>query len=318
MSIVALKNAVVKVISSNADNKNNTQQQQTQNTSSYGSITTNNDNNNNNSNNLGQQPDLEQGLSPSTKSLNYDVDSSRSSNNNDSNVGIFDSLDPRMISDLIIGLSDGLTVPFALTAGLSSLGDSKLVITGGFAELISGAISMGLGGYLGAKSESDYYHAEVKQERRKIFENQNLIYHEVEDILIQINPDFSEETILSFIKDLQSNPDLMLDFVVRYGKGLEEPAENRQFISAMTIGGGYLIGGFVPLFPYFFVTSVHQGLIYSIIVMAVTLFLFGYFKAQISMGDVSTFPRKIGEGVEMMTVGGVAAAAAWFFVKLLG
>lgn len=90
------------------------------------------------------------------------------SDNEKANLGFFQSVDPRVISDLIIGLSDGLTVPFALTAGLSSLGDAKLVITGGFAELISGAISMGLGGYLGAKSESDYYHAEVKKEKKEI------------------------------------------------------------------------------------------------------------------------------------------------------
>lgn len=231
--------------------------------------------------------------------------------------GLFGSIDPRLMSDLIIGLSDGLTVPFALTAGLSSLGDSRLVITGGFAELISGAISMGLGGYLGAKSESDYYHAEVKQEKSKFYNNMNLINHEIEDILLEINPEFSDETIVSFIKDLQRSPELMVDFIIRYGRGLEEPADNRQTISALTIGGGYFAGGFVPLIPYFFVKEVGRGLILSIIIMSVTLFLFGYIKAAISMSDSCTFGRKIGEGFQMMAVGGTAAGAAWFMVRVI-
>ena len=231
---------------------------------------------------------------------------------------LFGSVDPRVISDLVIGLSDGLTVPFALTAGLSSLGDSKLVIAGGFAELISGAISMGLGGYLGAKSEIDFYKSEVKMERKKFYEDSTEVKHEIEDILLTINPNFSEETIISFIRDLQNDPEMMLDFIIKYGRELAEPAENRQVISAITIGGGYLLGGFVPLLPYFFVERVGTGLLYSIFVMVITLFLFGYFKAQLSMGHTVDSKRKAWEGLEMIAVGGTAAGAAWFFVKLLG
>ncbi|AET39211.1 Ccc1p Ecym_4132 [Eremothecium cymbalariae DBVPG len=232
--------------------------------------------------------------------------------------GILGKIDPRMMSDLIIGLSDGLTVPFALTAGLSSLGDAKLVITGGFAELISGSISMGLGGYLGAQSESDYYRSEVKQEKRKFYNNTQLINHEIEDILLEINPSFSDETIVSFIKDLQRDPELMVDFIIKFGRGLEEPAENRQLVSALTIGGGYFVGGFIPLFPYFFVQQVGTGLLLSIILMAATLFWFGFFKTQVSMNESCTLNKKCSEGVQMMAVGGIAAASAWFFVKLLG
>ncbi|AEY99002.1 FAGR182Cp [Eremothecium gossypii FDAG1] len=233
-------------------------------------------------------------------------------------AGLLGNVDPRVMSDLIIGLSDGLTVPFALTAGLSSLGDSKLVITGGFAELISGAISMGLGGFLGAKSESDYYHSEVKQEKRKFYNNTQLVTHEIEDILLEINPDFSDATIVSFIKDLQRDPELMVDFIIKYGRGLEEPAENRQVVSAATIGGGYFIGGFIPLLPYFFVDQVGTGLILSIAIMAITLFWFGFFKTQISMRDNCTTQKKCMEGIQMMAVGGIAAASAWFFVRILG
>ncbi|SCU95735.1 LANO_0E11210g1_1 [Lachancea nothofagi CBS 11611] len=292
MSIVAIKNAVVKLVTKNSEDA----------------------------------PLLTNDGSPSQPNADISYGSSNVSDEERGKLedkreerrgGLFGSVDPRLMSDLIIGLSDGLTVPFALTAGLSSLGNSKLVITGGFAELVSGSISMGLGGYLGAKSESDYYHAEVKQEKRKFYNNMNLINHEIEDILLEINPNFSDETVVSFIKDLQRSPELMVDFIIRYGRGLDEPAENRQLISALTIGGGYFAGGFVPLIPYFFVEEVGSGLAISIILMSITLFLFGYVKASISMSDSCTVGRKISEGVQMLAVGGMAAGAAWFMVRVI-
>ncbi|CAR23481.1 Protein CCC1 [Lachancea thermotolerans] len=287
MSIVAIKNAVVNLVSKKSENA---------------PLLSNDDN-----------ADTSYGSSSNTDEERGKLEDKREERKG----GIFGSVDPRLMSDLIIGLSDGLTVPFALTAGLSSLGDSKLVITGGFAELISGAISMGLGGYLGAKSESDYFHAEVKKEKRKFYNNMNLINHEIEDILLEINPEFSDETIISFIKDLQKSPELMVDFIIRYGRGLEEPADNRQTTSALTIGGGYFAGGFVPLIPYFFVKEVGSGLIISIILMSITLFWFGYIKAAISMSDSCTVRKKIGEGFQMMAVGGIAAGAAWFMVRVI-
>lgn len=308
MSLVSLKNYMISLLHKNdSDMESNSLNNNINNsdTENYGTI---NSQNNNSGNNF-----LSDSYSSSLTNLN----------NNNNNNGTkysqwWQELDPRIISDLIIGLSDGLTVPFALTAGLSSLGDSHVVITGGFAELISGAISMGLGGYLGAKSEIDYYKSEVSKEKKKFYQDSILVNHDVEDILLEINPNFSEETILSFIKDLQNAPDLMLEFIIKYGRDLDEPAENRQLISAMTIGGGYLFGGLIPLLPYFFVKEVGTGLFYSVIVMIITLFWFGYFKAIMSMGSSCTIHKKIYEGFEMVIVGGVAASAAWFFVRLLG
>ncbi|OBA27222.1 DUF125-domain-containing protein [Hanseniaspora valbyensis NRRL Y-1626] len=238
---------------------------------------------------------------------------------------VADRVDPRVMSDLIIGLSDGLTVPFALTAGLSSLGDSRLVLLGGFAELISGTISMGLGGYLGAKSEEDYYKSEVKLEKQKFYESNNNnnnninedILHEIEDILAEINPNFKEDTVLQFMQDLSEEPDKMVDFVIRYGKGLEEPAENRAYTSAITIGAGYLSGGLIPLLPYFFTKHVGSGLIFSVIIMLITLFIFGYVKTILTMSDAATLNKKIKEGFQMVLVGSIAAGSAWFFVKVL-
>lgn len=235
----------------------------------------------------------------------------------DRNEGLLGRVDPRVMSDIVIGLSDGLTVCLLFTAGLSSLGDSKLVITGGFAELISGAISMGLGGFLAAKSESDYYHSEVKTEKQKFYEDMTEVNHELEDLLLDINPDFSDETIISFIRDMKKNPQLVVDFLIRFGKGLEAPAENREVISALTIGSSYFLGGFVPLIPYFFVKHVDTGLIFSMLLMTFTLFWFGFVKAQISLGEQCSGIKKVHEGIQMVLVGGIAAGSAWLLVRLI-
>lgn len=227
----------------------------------------------------------------------------------------FNKFDPRVMSDIIIGLSDGLTVPFALTAGLSSLGDSRLVITGGMAELVSGAISMGLGGYLAARSESEYYNSQVKKEKLGFFKKPELISQEAAEIMFEVGA--SEQTIASFLKDLDSKPKNLIDFIIRFGKGLEEPAEGRELTSALTIGLGYFLGGFVPLIPYFFCSVVKTGLLVSVIVMLITLFIFGYVKTSISLGDDCGTSKKVLEGFQMVAIGSVAAGAAWTLVYFI-
>lgn len=239
----------------------------------------------------------------------------RDSDSDDGQQGFLNSFDPRVMSDIIIGLSDGLTVPFALTAGLSSLGSSKLVITGGMAELVSGAISMGLGGYLAAKSELDYYKAEVKKEKLQFFKRPELINQDAAEIMFELGA--TESTIASFLKDLDSKPKNLIDFVIRFGKGLEEPAEGREITSALTIGTGYFLGGFVPLVPYFFCDLVQTGLIVSVIVMVITLFIFGYVKTSVSLGDDCGTHRKVLEGLQMVVIGSVAAGSAWTLVYLI-
>lgn len=224
-------------------------------------------------------------------------------------------VNPRVMSDIIIGLSDGLTVPFALTAGLSSLGNSKLVITGGMAELVSGAISMGLGGYLAAKSESEYYDNQVDKERVLFRNSPNTTSGEIESILTQYN--LSCDTIKSFVQDMEKSPSDMVDFIIRFGKGLEEPADGRQFTSAMTIGISYFLGGFVPLIPYFFTATVEMGLIFSVILMAITLFIFGVVKTIVSLGSDCSRQKIVINGFQMLLTGGVAAGAAWALVKAI-
>lgn len=243
------------------------------------------------------------------------VASFKSDEREESSGNLFGSFDPRFVSDLIIGLSDGLTVPFALTAGLSSLGDTSLVITGGMAELVSGAISMGLGGFLAARSELDYYRTQVGKEKQEFFKRPDLITQEVEDILFDIG--IQEDTAALFLRDLEKSPKDMIDFVIRFGKGLEEPAENRQVISALTIGSGYFFGGFIPLFPYFFTTYVYTGFIISVIVMVITLFWFGYLKTSVSLGDEASLGKKVSEGFQMVLIGSLAAGAAWGLVRLI-
>ncbi|KAH3671005.1 hypothetical protein OGAPHI_000716 [Ogataea philodendri] len=223
--------------------------------------------------------------------------------------------DPRVMSDLIIGLSDGLTVPFALTAGLSSLGDSKLVITGGMAELVSGAISMGLGGYLAARSESEYYKSQVRKEKQEFFENPECLAEEVSDVMIDMGA--SEETTKSFVRDLEADPKAMIDFVIKFGRGLDEPPDGRQLVSALTIGSGYFFGGFIPLIPYFFTDIVRTGLIISVVVMIFTLFWFGYFKTIVSMGDDTSHWVRVSEGFQMVAIGSFAAGCAWGLVFLI-
>lgn len=233
----------------------------------------------------------------------------------DSITAFFNTFDPRVMSDIIIGLSDGLTVPFALTAGLSSLGDSKLVITGGMAELVSGAISMGLGGYLAPKSESEYYFSQVKKEKLEFFKKPEAINQDAAEIMFELGA--SEQTIISFLKDLDAKPKNLIDFVIRYGKGLEEPAAGRELTSALTIGASYFLGGFVPLLPYFFTKEVGTGLIISVVAMLVVLMLFGYFKCSISMGEGCPNHKKFAAGFEMVVVGSIAAGAAWGLVFLI-
>lgn len=226
----------------------------------------------------------------------------------------FSNVDPRVISDVIIGLADGLTVPFALTAGLLSLGQSKLVITGGLAELVLGLILMGLGGFLAARSELEYYHQQVKLARQEFFQTPDVLAGEIGEVMTDAGA--SEDTINLFLKDLQHDPAHMIDFVIQFGKGLEAPADGRQLTLALTIGLLYFFGGFIPLVPYFFVATVQTGLLVLVVVMGIALFIFGYVKTAVLLEGCSQWKR-VNEGLQMVLTGGFAAGCAWGLVKLI-
>ncbi|CEI93218.1 Putative Ccc1p [Rhizopus microsporus] len=187
---------------------------------------------------------------------------------------------PELIKDCILGLSDGLTVPFALAAGLSSLGDSRIVIFGGLAELVSGAISMGLGGYLAAKSEADHYHTEREREAREV----ELYPKEEEEEVIELFEPYGldRESMEPMMVKFRQNTEKFVDFMMKFELNLELPDPNRSWISALTIGLSYFFGGLIPLLPYVFITNTNNALYISCLVTLLTLFCFGYLKRAVA------------------------------------
>ncbi|KAF8867081.1 DUF125-domain-containing protein [Acephala macrosclerotiorum] len=226
-------------------------------------------------------------------------------------------IDARVISDATIGLSDGLTVPFALTAGLSALGNTNVVIYGGLAELIAGAISMGLGGYLGAKSEAASYHAQREETQLLVETNPRAV---VQSVAAVFKPyELPKQTLQDLSSHLAESPHLV-DFIMQFQHCEEPPASSRALTSALTIALGYFFGGLLPLMPYFFVGSeqVYEGLYISIGVMVVALFLFGYVKTCVVVGFGAGKCIRAGclGGIQMVVVGSLAAGAAMGLVKL--
>ncbi|POS82553.1 hypothetical protein EPUL_005154 [Erysiphe pulchra] len=224
-------------------------------------------------------------------------------------------VDARLISDATIGLSDGLTVPFALTAGLSTMGNTDVVIYGGLAELTAGAISMGLGGYLGATSEAASYRAQRERTENSLAANPELVLRDVVEIFSPYN--IPRQTIIDLTKHLNNSPQLV-DFFMKFKYCEEEPSASRAFVSAITIALGYFLGGMLPLIPYFFVDQVFLALLWSIGLMVVALFIFGYIKTGIIEGwrGARNIRSCLYSGMQMVVVGGAAAAAAMGLVKL--
>ncbi|WEW55760.1 Protein ccc1 [Emydomyces testavorans] len=225
---------------------------------------------------------------------------------------------PRIVSDAILGLSDGLTVPFALSAGLSAFGNTKVVVLGGLAELAAGAISMGLGGYVGAKSEMESYQATKR-------ETENLINASPEETAIHVREVFArfgipEEAVAQISSKLHDSPHLLMDFLLTFHHNEAEPNCNQPWISALTLALGYFVGGFIPLIPYFCVDKVVIALYWSIGVMGITLLFFGYIKTCVVRGwsGKDNIIAGIRGGLQMVLVGGLAAGAAIALVRGIG
>ncbi|CAO3678982.1 unnamed protein product [Umbelopsis ramanniana] len=215
-----------------------------------------------------------------------------------------------VVKDIILGLSDGLTVPFALAAGLSSLGNSKLVIYGGVAELVSGSISMGLGGYLAARSELEHYDTERLREAKEVEEVPEDEEQEILDIMAPYGLD--RDTVQPIIAKLRANPDKFVDFMMRFELNLERPDPKRSMISGLTIGGSYLVGGLIPLIPYFFLQNAFDALYISIGVTLTTLMIFGYIKSLL------VSPRTAFKGaLQTLVIGAIAAGASFGIVKAI-
>lgn len=216
-----------------------------------------------------------------------------------------------ILTDIVIGMSDGLTVPFALAAGLSgAVGDHvSLIWIAGIAEVAAGSIAMGLGGYLAGKTEIDHYNSELKKEYWELEHKREREIQEVRDVFLEwgLSKDTAEEATQEIIKDDKR----WVEFMMKFELGLEEPDPKRARKSAFNIGLSYIVGGMVPLLPYFFVTNSIDGLKISAVITLVCLYVFGFFKSK--MTGINPWWG----GVKVMFIGAIAAAAAFSIAKLI-
>jgi VIT1/CCC1 family predicted Fe2+/Mn2+ transporter len=214
------------------------------------------------------------------------------------------------VRDIVIGMSDGLTVPFALTAGLSgAVHDNGIVITAGIAEIIAGSIAMGLGGYLAGKTEYDHYLAEEKREYEEVEKVPDREKAEIEEILSEYG--ISAKVKKEFVDELAMDKDKWVKFMMKFELGLEKPELNRARNSAMTIAAAYVAGGFIPMASYFFTDTPTTGLYYSIVVTLVALALFGFFKNR----AIGQNPWK--GALKVTFIGLLAAGSAFAIAKLV-
>ena len=216
-----------------------------------------------------------------------------------------------MLRDIVIGMSDGLTVPFALAAGLSGAVDStSIIVIAGIAEVAAGSIAMGLGGYLAGKTEQDHYYSE---EKREYYEVNNLPERELEETKeFFANIGLSEELQSKATEEIAKDKKQWVDFMMKYELRLEKPDPKRATKSALNIGLSYIVGGLVPLSPYFFVDSPSDGLKISALVTLICLFVFGFFKSRL------TGINPLWGALRVMLIGAVAAGAAFGVAKLFG
>jgi VIT1/CCC1 family predicted Fe2+/Mn2+ transporter len=214
-----------------------------------------------------------------------------------------------LITDIVIGMSDGLTVPFALAAGLSgAVGSSAIVITAGLAEIAAGSIAMGLGGYLAGKTEQDHYNSELLREEKEVELVPDTEKQEVRDVFAEMG--LSKETQHMIAEEIAKDKALWVDFMMKYELGLEKPDPKRARRSALNIGLSYIAGGLVPLSPYFFAAKPVDGLTWSCAITLVCLFFFGFFKAKF------TGQNPWGGAFRVAIIGSIAAAAAFFIARL--
>src|ERR1700722_502225 len=214
------------------------------------------------------------------------------------------------IRDIVIGMSDGLTVPFALAAGISgAIAETHLVVTAGFAEIAAGSIAMGLGGYLAARSDAEHFETEAQREQLEIIQQTQAEEQEIYDIFAQYG--VSQNESASVVTALKRNPTAWKDFMMKFELGLEKPDPSRALKSAITIAFSYIIGGIIPLFPYIVMPNVHTALLISASVTLLALFGFGVAKGYFT--GTSLFKS----GFQTVFVGGMAAGAAYLLAKAI-
>ncbi|HEV2064886.1 MAG TPA: VIT1/CCC1 transporter family protein [Thermoanaerobaculia bacterium] len=214
------------------------------------------------------------------------------------------------VRDVVIGMSDGLTVPFALAAGLSgAVASTGIIVTAGLAEIAAGSIAMGLGGYLAARSDAEHYASEREREHREVREKPDVEAREVSEIFEAYG--LTEEETRPILKAFRNHPRSWIDFMMRFELGLEKPDPSRALKSAATIGGAYAAGGIVPLLPYILLATVAAALPYSIALTLAALFVFGFVKGRFT----GSTPWK--SAFQTTLIGSLAAAAAFAIARAI-
>jgi len=214
-----------------------------------------------------------------------------------------------VVRDVVIGMSDGLTVPFALAAGISgAVASSHLVVTAGLAEVAAGSIAMGLGGYLAARGEADHYARERRREEAEVIGKTAAEEAEVVEILSAYGVD--ETTSAHVVEALKRRPGRWVDFMMRFELGLERPNPRRALGSAATIGGAYVAGGLFPLLPYMLVGEAAKALLLSVALTLAALLVFGFVKGRF------TGAPAVRSAIQTVVIGGLAAAAAFGLARL--
>jgi vacuolar iron transporter family protein len=212
------------------------------------------------------------------------------------------------VRDVVIGMSDGLTVPFALAAGLTgAIAASSVIVTAGLAEVAAGSIAMGLGGYLAARGDAEHYHSELAREHQEIRDEPEKEMAEVSHVLQEYGMAPDEAAIL--VERIRHRPEDWVRFMMRFELGLEEPNPHRVYKSAFTIGVSYLIGGMIPLLPYFFVAQATTGLLWSAGITAIALVVFGGVKGK------ATGTNAARSAIQTLLVGGIAATIAFLVAR---
>ena len=218
------------------------------------------------------------------------------------------------VRDVVIGMSDGLTVPFALAAGISGAlatnpHASALVVTAGLAEIAAGSIAMGLGGYLAARTDIEHYASEREREIRETVELPDIEVEEVAKVFRDYG--LTETEMSPVVKAITGNQKAWVDFMMRFELGLEEPQPTRARISALTIAMSYIVGGLIPLAPYILLSNVRIGLFWSVGVTVLALAVFGYIKGRF------TGINPLKGSMQTVVTGGLAAGAAFLIAKLI-
>jgi len=218
----------------------------------------------------------------------------------------------KILTDIVIGMSDGLTVPFALAAGLSGAVSQEhlnLIWIAGLAEIAAGSIAMGLGGYLAGKTEVDHYNSELRREYDEVRHLPEKEREEVKEFFSGLG--LSEEVQEKAVAEMTRDKDVWVDFMMKYELGLDKPDPQRARKSAFNIGVSYVVGGLIPLSPYFFVHDGLTGLKISSVITLICLFIFGYFKSRI------TGVNALAGAIRVMVIGALAAGCAFAVARLI-